>query len=237
MSVSPSILSIYPSALDVFHTQPSPASRLVYFDFLVFNSLHPFPSTLPSSPQPLPPRPLQRPATMGPPETAAQCLCPLDGDSHGSSGSSDSPPNAVFVSTRRQATSEPDKRAWEAEARVVDRIRHSSSSIPSSLSFPLSSPLPSPHFPSSSLRLRPRLSSSFYDGGDAQQCIAACRRGFLHKLAEPSPQNAAGSSLADACALLSYATAQHELWQLYWCDSAFCGVWIEADGGTGQDRE
>ena len=165
---------------------------------------------------------------MGLPETASQCLCPLGqgGDTGSGAGTGADTEN-----------SQRDRRpALILDPQSSLPRQHRKDSAPS---------------PSQSLPTPPLRRSTFYDGGNAQQCIEACRRGFLSALtltATPSPlplpsassigivNSDDGVSLPAACSVLSGPAVQQELWQLYWCDAAFCGVWIAADGGTGQDR-
>ncbi|EPE07692.1 hypothetical protein F503_00414 [Ophiostoma piceae UAMH 11346] len=235
-------------------------SHLVYFLFFLFCS-SPFPCPLPCPPTQLLSPPLvqlslfsftshpvissalsthlfshitaAQTTRMGLSETASQCLCPLDQGGNTSSGTD-------TENSQRDSLS----------ASVLDHQRPSISrhhrkknpSSPPSLLHSPSPPLPTPP----PLRRSP----TFYDGGNAQQCIEACRRGFLSALTlttTPSPlplpsasstgivNSDDGVSLPAACSALSGPEVQQELWQLYWCDSAFCGVWIAADGGIGQD--
>ncbi|OAA55817.1 hypothetical protein SPI_08024 [Niveomyces insectorum RCEF 264] len=78
-----------------------------------------------------------------------------------------------------------------------------------------------------------------YDGNKAQTCIANCRQSFLKTLLAPTQlsnddDDIDSQYLAQICTILSGAGAEDQLWQLYWCDSTFCGVWTEA-GQVGQD--
>lgn len=78
----------------------------------------------------------------------------------------------------------------------------------------------------------------FYDGSNPQDCINSCRKSFFSLLldAATSENDSTDTTPPQVCSLLSSPGVGDILWQLYWCDSAFCGVWIEA-GTSGQDRE
>lgn len=166
---------------------------------------------------------------MGPPETPAQCLCPLSPGRDGSSSKDSSKTikerkvhdaHAIGVDDSKSLTGHCSSSNKDTP---TDNIRRSLSPISLfSWSFP-------------PLLRRSASVTTFYNGGDAQQCIIACRQGFFDSLSSSSPSS---PPLNDTCSLLSINTAaQQELWQLYWCDSAFCGVWIDTGGGTGQDRK
>ncbi|ERS94926.1 hypothetical protein HMPREF1624_08637 [Sporothrix schenckii ATCC 58251] len=152
---------------------------------------------------------------MGLPETPAQCLCPLDRGGNNGSGSKSINDRNVHDAHDIDAD----------DSKSLAGVRYSDQdNIQSSLPI---SPSPRP-------ALRRCVSTTFYGGGDAQKCIDACRQGFLDSLSSSS--STSSPSLSDTCSLLSSNTAaQQELWQLYWCDSAFCGVWIDSRGGAGQD--
>ena len=154
---------------------------------------------------------------MGPPETSAQCLCPL---SQGIGNGDSIAKGKALVDNSLSNES------------LTDTFSHETATKPKqSELLPLSSQATS--------LLRRLTSTTFYDGGDAQQCIDACRQGFFESGLSSLSLSSYSSpvSLSGACSLLSSDTAaQKLLWQLYWCDSAFCGVWINHSGGKGQDR-
>ncbi|EFX06302.1 hypothetical protein CMQ_6623 [Grosmannia clavigera kw1407] len=81
-----------------------------------------------------------------------------------------------------------------------------------------------------------RQTFGFYDGSDPQDCINNCRESFFSLLLDtpPSEDDSTDTTPSEVCSLLSADGISDILWQLYWCDSAFCGVWIEA-GTSGQD--
>jgi hypothetical protein len=67
------------------------------------------------------------------------------------------------------------------------------------------------------------------------ECISLCRAAFLGRL---SSSNQQVEDVDDfICSLLSQQDINRELWQLYWCDSRYCGVGIDDGGGLGQDRK
>lgn len=65
-----------------------------------------------------------------------------------------------------------------------------------------------------------------------QECLDNCREQYL-AVVTPRWQAAFG----DVCTSLSMEGPNEQLWPLYWCDSTFCGVWVNETGPTGQDRE
>lgn len=149
---------------------------------------------------------------MNSPETPFQCLCPLG------RGSSD------------------DNRVGTVDHRFDDNHVDSSTNI----SFSGNTDIKSDNLQHSrSSTTRRTAPSHFYHGDSAQQCIDECRQGFLQYVLPSSPSTPSGStSLTVTCSQLSQNTAaQQSLWQLYWCDSVFCGVWIDDSGTIGQDRK
>ncbi len=68
--------------------------------------------------------------------------------------------------------------------------------------------------------------------GDAQACIQTCKDTFLKSISPNYSEN-----FGDVCALLSSKGPNEKLWSLYWCDSTFCGVWVNQSAGVGQDRK
>ncbi|KAL1839818.1 hypothetical protein VTJ49DRAFT_1097 [Mycothermus thermophilus] len=66
---------------------------------------------------------------------------------------------------------------------------------------------------------------------DPRVCIEDCRAQFL-RTAYPGWTETEG--WREGCGSLDRGTALSEFWQLYWCDSVFCGV-ANSQGGLGQD--
>lgn len=68
--------------------------------------------------------------------------------------------------------------------------------------------------------------------GDPPRCLQNCREQFLGKVASEYDND-----FTHACKSLTKDGPNQDLWPLYWCDSAFCGVYIDEKGPVGQDRE
>ncbi|KAL2160160.1 hypothetical protein VTH06DRAFT_1815 [Thermothelomyces fergusii] len=68
--------------------------------------------------------------------------------------------------------------------------------------------------------------------GDGPECLNTCRAQFFQRVLEGS---GVGGEWAEWCGSLDRGVAAQEFWSLYWCDSTFCGVAIDPDGGPGQD--
>ncbi|AEO61506.1 hypothetical protein MYCTH_2113417 [Thermothelomyces thermophilus ATCC 42464] len=67
---------------------------------------------------------------------------------------------------------------------------------------------------------------------DAHECLANCRAQFLRGVLNGWEGS---NGWAEGCGSLNRGVAAQEFWSLYWCDSTFCGVAIDLDGGLGQD--
>ncbi|KAL2155429.1 hypothetical protein VTH82DRAFT_171 [Thermothelomyces myriococcoides] len=67
---------------------------------------------------------------------------------------------------------------------------------------------------------------------NAQECLAICRAQFQQEMLK---EWEGSNGWAEGCGILNRGTAAQEFWSLYWCDSTFCGVAINPDGGLGQD--
>lgn len=67
---------------------------------------------------------------------------------------------------------------------------------------------------------------------DPPKCIETCRARFLERLVPGFNK----TRYPEVCNVLSGSEdAKERLWELYCCDSTFCGV--QLDGNLGQDRE
>jgi len=62
-------------------------------------------------------------------------------------------------------------------------------------------------------------------------CTYQCRKRFMGRLFPDYEANYSG-----VCTKLSSPDVTQRFWELYWCDSAKCGVWIDPKGGLEQDR-
>lgn len=67
---------------------------------------------------------------------------------------------------------------------------------------------------------------------DPPRCLQNCREQFLEQVSHDYNED-----FAKACAPLTKDGPNQGLWPLYWCDSTFCGVYIDRNGPLGQDRE
>ena len=79
---------------------------------------------------------------------------------------------------------------------------------------------------------------SISNASSAPQCLETCRREFLFSIGQTWPpqwpqlcESLTTTATTDTTAL------RNSLWPLYWCDSWFCGVWVNQSGPLGQDRE
>ncbi|KAK0634576.1 hypothetical protein B0T17DRAFT_9914 [Bombardia bombarda] len=63
-------------------------------------------------------------------------------------------------------------------------------------------------------------------------CLQNCKDQFLRTL---SPDWSEPSGWVNVCGNLTSNEPTRRLWPLYWCDSSFCGVWINQTGGVWQD--
>ena len=63
-------------------------------------------------------------------------------------------------------------------------------------------------------------------------CTHRCRDGFLESIFPDYKDD-----YSSACAALSSQEVGERFWDLYWCDSMDCGVWIDQTKGLGQDRK
>ncbi|KAK3986626.1 hypothetical protein QBC44DRAFT_311155 [Cladorrhinum sp. PSN332] len=75
---------------------------------------------------------------------------------------------------------------------------------------------------------------------DKKVCLQNCRTEFLKWVMPGWDDNSrwiegCGSLLADNTTTPPFKT-EDKFWNLYWCDSTFCGVAINPSGGLGQDR-
>ena len=62
-------------------------------------------------------------------------------------------------------------------------------------------------------------------------CIKSCREEYWSGISEQFNEQ-----YGIICTYLSQPGTYQELWQLYWCDSNYCGVSIDQNAGKGQDR-
>ena len=69
---------------------------------------------------------------------------------------------------------------------------------------------------------------------EAKQCLESCRNQFLETV---SNDHKTPEGWKDVCKDLTSTTPSSRFWSLYWCDTTFCGVWINQTGGLQQDRE
>ncbi|KAL2175376.1 uncharacterized protein P884DRAFT_293784 [Thermothelomyces heterothallicus CBS 202.75] len=67
---------------------------------------------------------------------------------------------------------------------------------------------------------------------DVQECLANCRAQFQRGVLNGWEGS---NGWAEGCGGLNRGVAAQEFWSLYWCDSTFCGVAVDLDGGLGQD--
>ncbi|KAK1772428.1 hypothetical protein QBC33DRAFT_564905 [Phialemonium atrogriseum] len=65
---------------------------------------------------------------------------------------------------------------------------------------------------------------------DPPRCLQNCREQFLEQVSHDYIED-----FAKACAPLTKDGPNQGLWPLYWCDSTFCGVYIDRNGPLGQD--
>ena len=66
---------------------------------------------------------------------------------------------------------------------------------------------------------------------DPPRCLQDCKKQYLDIVSPGWSQ-----SLNTACETLTTTQPNTQLWPLYWCDSAFCGLGVEQNGESGQDR-
>lgn len=67
---------------------------------------------------------------------------------------------------------------------------------------------------------------------DPPRCLQNCKDQFLEKVSDGYDED-----FSKACVSLTKDGPNQLLWPLYWCDSEFCGVYINRNGSLGQDRE
>ncbi|KAK4245338.1 hypothetical protein C7999DRAFT_43147 [Corynascus novoguineensis] len=67
---------------------------------------------------------------------------------------------------------------------------------------------------------------------DPRECLTNCKAQFMKSVLEGWDVS---NGWADGCASLNRGVKVQEFWSLYWCDSTFCGVAINQEGGLGQD--
>ncbi|KAK3386900.1 hypothetical protein B0H63DRAFT_558501 [Podospora didyma] len=68
--------------------------------------------------------------------------------------------------------------------------------------------------------------------GDTRQCLQVCKSIFLQSVSTDWTET---HGWKEGCQNLTSKAALYEFWQLYWCDSTFCGVAISPTGGLEQD--
>ncbi|EJT79286.1 hypothetical protein GGTG_04372 [Gaeumannomyces tritici R3-111a-1] len=69
-------------------------------------------------------------------------------------------------------------------------------------------------------------------------CLEACTATVMRRLLSSSSSTGTqycGSMTADICGALQTSIPKKQLWELYWCDSTYCGVSIDRRKGLGQD--
>ena len=69
---------------------------------------------------------------------------------------------------------------------------------------------------------------------ETKQCLESCREQFLETV---SIDHETPEGWKYVCQDLTSTTPSSRFWPLYWCDTTFCGVWINQTGGLQQDRE
>ncbi|KAK3297811.1 uncharacterized protein B0H64DRAFT_393130 [Chaetomium fimeti] len=69
---------------------------------------------------------------------------------------------------------------------------------------------------------------------DPSECLRNCKVQFLRTMANGWQEN---EGWVEGCGSLEQGVPVQAFWSLYWCDSTFCGVGINQEGGLGQDRE
>ncbi|KAA8629904.1 hypothetical protein SMACR_04101 [Sordaria macrospora] len=67
---------------------------------------------------------------------------------------------------------------------------------------------------------------------EAKQCLQSCRDQFLETV---SIEHETSEGWKYICKDLTSKTPSSRFWSLYWCDTTFCGVWINQTGGLQQD--
>jgi hypothetical protein len=67
---------------------------------------------------------------------------------------------------------------------------------------------------------------------DPPTCVRTCREEFLQTVSADYNE-----TFRSVCSILTAKGPNPNLWPLYWCDSTYCGVWIDQNGKGGQDRE
>ncbi|KAK3486377.1 hypothetical protein B0T13DRAFT_408095 [Neurospora crassa] len=68
---------------------------------------------------------------------------------------------------------------------------------------------------------------------EAKQCLQSCRDQFLRTV---SIDHETPEGWKYICNDLTTTTPSSRFWALYWCDTTFCGVWINQTGGLQQDH-
>ncbi|KAK4101102.1 hypothetical protein N658DRAFT_559257 [Parathielavia hyrcaniae] len=68
---------------------------------------------------------------------------------------------------------------------------------------------------------------------DPSHCLRNCKTQFLRSVLNGWEDDV---GWAEGCRRLNRSVPLDEFWPLYWCDSTFCGVWIDPAGGLQQDR-
>jgi hypothetical protein len=68
----------------------------------------------------------------------------------------------------------------------------------------------------------------------ADKCIANCKDQFLDTVLPGYSNETDAETFKTVCSKLTADGPNQQLWPLYWCDTTFCGVWIDQKG---QDRE
>ncbi|KAK3947194.1 hypothetical protein QBC32DRAFT_95865 [Pseudoneurospora amorphoporcata] len=67
---------------------------------------------------------------------------------------------------------------------------------------------------------------------EAKQCLQSCMDQFLETV---SVDHETPEGWKYLCKDLTSTTPSSRFWSLYWCDTTFCGVWINQTGGLQQD--
>jgi hypothetical protein len=67
---------------------------------------------------------------------------------------------------------------------------------------------------------------------DPIRCEQYCITRFLDTVSADHNE-----TFSNVCARLTTEGPNQDLWPLYWCDSTYCGVWIDQTVPGGQDRE
>lgn len=78
-------------------------------------------------------------------------------------------------------------------------------------------------------------SPRLHDRGNPTACFDSCRQSFFHLVTGfPSIDIAQVPPFQEFCSKVTGHSFSPQFWQLYWCDTAFCGLWLPPNK-TGED--